>query len=101
MIKKRTGHAKPTFPRDGELSSASWRHPPGAHHVSGGVIVINVIDVIIIVIATGGAKPAPAECDEGARGEKCAHSKQVLYMMMTMMMLMVVVVVLTPSRCCT
>ena len=60
---------------------------------------------IYIIIATGGAKPAPAECDEGARREKCAHSQQVLYMMMTMMMEMVVVVlvmlvmVLTPSRC--
>ena len=68
------------------------------------IIMVLVIIIIIIIIATGGAKPAPAECDEGARGEKCAYSKQVLYMMMTMMMevlLVMVVMVLTPSRCCT
>ena len=98
----------------------NFPRPPGDIHQAltmyqvGGiffVIVINVIIIamvyviiIIIIIATGGAKPAPAECDEGARGEKCAYSKQVLYMMMTMMMevlLVMVVMVLTPSRCCT
>ena len=69
------------------------------------IMMLLVIIIIIIIIATGGAKPAPAECNEGARREKCAHSKQVLYMMMTMMremvvVMLVMVMVLTPSRCC-
>ena len=84
----------------------NFPRPPGDIHQAltmyqvGGiffVIVINVIIIvmvlviiIIIIIATGGAEPAPAECDEGARREKCAYSQQVLYMMMTMMMEMVV-----------
>ena len=73
----------------------NFPRPPGDIHQAltmyqvGGIFFVTVINVIIIVmvlviiiiIATGGAKPAPAECDEGARREKCAHSKQVLYMM--------------------
>ena len=99
------------FPRPpGDIHQALTMYQVG---VIFFVIVINVIIlvmvliivIIIITIATGGAKPAPAECDEGARREKCAHSKQVLYMMMTMMremvvVMLVMVMVLTPSRCC-
>ena len=75
------------FPRPpGDIHQALTMYQVGGIFFVLTIIVINVIIidmvlVIIIIIATGGAKPAPAECDEGARREKCAHSKQVLYMM--------------------